>query len=378
MANSFGKNLRVQIFGESHGTAIGCTIDGLPPGFRVDHEALQRFLDRRAPGNSSLATARKETDTPEFLAGIREDGTLTGATLCAIIRNADHHSADYSKLHDCPRPGHADYTAALRFRGYNDVRGGGIFSGRLTAPLCIAGGISLQVLENQGVMISSRIAELAGVPDQPRDPENLTGEVFRQLDGMELPTLGANSAQIFAQLIRQAREQQDSVGGVVECFALGFPAGLGNPRFDGLKNRLAQVLFGIPATVGVEFGDGFTAARRNGSQNNDPYEIAQDGTVRTTTNHCGGILGGISTGMPIRLRVAFKPTPSIAREQDSISLSRKEGVKLAVTGRHDPCVVPRAVPVVTAAVALVLLDFLMERTDFHGFNCKPINTPTTK
>ena len=335
MSNSFGKNIQVQIFGESHGPAIGCVVDGLPAGFRVDLEALQRFLDLRAPGNSPLATQRKEPDRPEFLAGIREDGTLTGATFCAIIRNRDQHSKDYSQIQECPRPGHADYTAFLRYGGHNDVRGGGPFSGRLTAPLCVAGGIALQILENQGVVVNSRIAEVAGVAN---------------------PDDAAVAAAVLS-----ARESGDSVGGVVECVATGFPAGVGNPRYDGLKNRLAQVLFGIPATVGVEFGDGFEAARRRGSENNDPYEIAPDGTVRTKTNHAGGILGGISTGMPIVLRVAFKPTPSIALEQDTISLTRHENAKLKITGRHDPCIVPRALPVVSAAVALVLLDFLTPR-----------------
>ncbi|MBQ4480478.1 MAG: chorismate synthase [Victivallales bacterium] len=332
MSNTFGKNIQVQIFGESHGPAIGCVVDGLPAGFRVDLEALQRFLDLRAPGNSPLATQRKEADRPEFLAGIREDGTLTGATLCAIIRNQDQHSGDYTKIQDCPRPGHADYTAFLRYHGNNDIRGGGMFSGRLTAPLCIAGGIALQLLANQGVVINSRAVEVAGVPN-PDDA-------------------------MMAAAILKAREDGDSVGGVVECTATGFPAGLGNPRYDGLKNRLAQVIFGIPAVVGLEFGDGFGAARHRGSANNDAYEIAADGTVRTKTNHCGGILGGISTGMPIVMRVAFKPTPSIAREQETVSLSRRENTALKITGRHDPCIVPRALPVVTAAVALVLLDFL--------------------
>lgn len=335
MSNTFGKNIQVQIFGESHGPAIGCVVEGLPAGFRVDLEALQSFLDKRAPGKSPLTTQRKEADRPEFLAGLREDGTLTGAPLCAIIRNQDQHSKDYEKIQDCPRPGHADYTAFLRYHGHHDIRGGGMFSGRLTAPLCIAGGISLQILEDKGVIISSRISEITGISN----PDDKT----------------------VTEAIETARAAGDSIGGVVECAATGFPAGLGNPRYDGLKNRLAQVIFGIPAVVGLEFGDGFGAARHRGSENNDPFEIAPDGAVRTKTNHCGGILGGISTGMPIVLRVAFKPTPSIAQEQDTISLSRRENSKLKITGRHDPCIVPRALPVVTAATALVLLDFLSER-----------------
>ncbi len=358
MSNNFGKNIQVQIFGESHGPAIGCVIDGLPAGFRIDLEALQRFLDRRAPGNSSLATQRREPDQPEFLAGMREDGTLTGATLCAIIRNRDQHSKDYSQIQECPRPGHADYPAFIRFHGHNDIRGGGMFSGRLTAPLCIAGGIAMQILESKGIQVHSRIAEVAGIQDAPLNDTNPSLETLSQLDTRPLPVLDTAAGEAMAAAIRQAREEGDSVGGVVECIATGYPAGVGNPRFDGLKNRLAQVLFGIPATVGVEFGDGFAAARRRGSENNDPYKIASDETVRTTSNHAGGILGGISTGMPITLRVAFKPTPSIAQEQDTVSLMRHANTKLKITGRHDPCVVLRAVPVVTAAVALVLLDFL--------------------
>ena len=359
--NTFGKNVRVTIFGESHGAAIGCTLEGLPAGFKLDMEALNAFLARRAPGGQGLLTTqRKEKDQPEILSGI-QDGVLTGATLCAIIRNGDQHSKDYSNLKDCPRPGHSDYPAAVKFHGYNDIRGGGIFSGRLTAPICIAGGILRQILEQEeGIVIGAHLAQIAQVGDDVFDPVKVSAAALRRLDKKEFPVLCDEAGEMMKREVEAARMSCDSVGGVVEAAVVGMPPGIGDPMFYGLENRLSQALFAIPAVKGVSFGDGFYASMVHGSENNDPYVIDGKGRVRTVTNHCGGILGGMSTGMPIVFRAAFKPTSSIARPQQSISLSRKEVQELRVVGRHDPCVAIRAVPVVIAATALAIYDALRE------------------
>ncbi len=357
--NSFGKNIRLTIFGESHGPAIGCTLEGLPAGFPVDLDALQEFLDHRAPGRSALATQRKEGDHPEFLAGL-QDGVTTGATLCAVIRNADQHSRDYTDLKDCPRPGHADYPAAVKFHGFNDIRGGGIFSGRLTAPLCIAGGILLQILEKKGVTVGAHIAQIGNVGDEVFDPVSVSRAELRRVSRKPFPVLDDEAGAYMRELVEAARKERDSVGGVVEAAVVGLPAGVGDPMFDGLENRLSQALFAIPAVKGVSFGDGFYSSCVRGSENNDPYVVDAKGRVRTETNHCGGILGGISTGMPLVFRAAFKPTPSIGQPQKSVSLSQHEPRELSISGRHDPCIVLRAVPVVMAAAALAVYDALRE------------------
>lgn len=328
MASIFGKNVKISIFGQSHSAAIGVVIDGLPAGIKLDQEKLQSFLDRRAPGQSRYTTARKEGDRPEFLSGL-VDGTTCGAPLAAVIRNTNTRSSDYDNIRDVPRPGHADYTAHIKYGGFEDVSGGGHFSGRLTAPLCVAGGIALQILEQKGVSVSASILEIGGSREDP-----------------------------FGK-IEEARREGDSVGGVIQCTAEGLPPGIGEPMFDGLENRIAQAVFAIPAVKGIEFGRGFEAARLRGSENNDQF--CYDGErVRTRTNNHGGILGGISSGMPVVFRVAIKPTPSISIEQDSISYSREENVRIAVRGRHDPCIVPRAVPCVEAACALTIYDLMLE------------------
>ena len=358
MSSYLGKNLHVSIFGQSHAEAIGVTVDGLPAGERVDLEELDRFLQRRAPGRDATATPRKEADKPRILCGLVDDITC-GAPLAAIIENTNTRSKDYDKLKDVPRPGHADYTAQVRYGGYQDVRGGGHFSGRLTAPLCIAGGIALQILARRGIQIAAHIRSVGEVEDKPFDPMGEQVEVLNTLKTAAFPVLDPEAGEKMRQAILDARAQKDSVGGVVECIVTGLPAGLGDPMFGGLEGRLAAALFGIPAVKGVEFGAGFDVARMRGSENNDPFRM-ENGRVTTRTNHAGGILGGISTGMPLVFRLAFKPTPSIAMEQDSVSLSRGEEEKLLVEGRHDPCIVPRAVPVVEAAAALVLLDVLLD------------------
>lgn len=358
MSSYLGRNLHVSVFGQSHSPAIGVCVDGLPAGERVDPEELQSFLKRRAPGQTATSTPRKEADETRILCGLA-DGVTCGAPLAAVIENTNTRSQDYARLRDVPRPGHADYTAQVRYGGFQDVAGGGHFSGRLTAPLCIAGGIALQILARRGVQVSAHIQSIGEIEDRPFDSMGEQTEILDRLKAAPFPVLDEKAGERMRAAILQARSERDSVGGVVECIAQGLPAGLGDPMFGGMEGRLAAALFGVPAVKGVEFGAGFGAARMRGSEHNDPFAL-REGRVVTKTNHAGGILGGITTGMPILLRAAFKPTPSIAMEQDSVSLSRMEAEKLVVTGRHDPCIVPRAVPVVEAVTALVLLDALLD------------------
>ena len=330
--NAYGDRFRFTIWGQSHGPAIGVTMEGLPAGFAIDFEALQRFLDRRAPGQAG-STPRKEADRPEFVSGL-VDGVTCGGPVTAMIRNENTRSGDYDNLKYTPRPGHADYTAWIKYGEARDAAGGGQFSGRLTAPLCIAGGICLQLLAPMGITVSARLVRVGG----ETDPEK------------------------FMDAIEAARAEGDSVGGVVECAVSGVPAGVGEPMFDGLENRIAGAVFGIPGVKGLEFGSGFAGTGLRGSQNNDPFYV-EDGAVRTRTNNAGGILGGISTGMPIVFRAAFKPTPSIAKPQQSVDLRTMTETTLAVRGRHDPCIALRAVPVVEAAAAVAVYDAILNEAN---------------
>lgn len=354
MSSTYGENLKLSIFGQSHGAAIGMTLDGIPAGLPVDLEKLQQFLGRRAPGQNDYSTPRREEDRPEFLSGLL-NGFTCGAPLAAIIRNTNTRSGDYANLMDCPRPGHADYTAQVKYGGYQDAAGGGHFSGRLTAPLCIAGGLCKQWLEAKGIRISAHIAAIAGIPDTPFDP------IKPQLSsvGADFPVLNPEAGARMRQAISDAKRDLDSVGGIIECAVTGLPAGLGEPMFGGVEGRIAQIVYGIPAVKGVEFGIGFEAANLRGSENNDDFRM-EEGKVVTSTNHCGGILGGITSGMPLLFRAAFKPTPSISRPQQSVSLAEGENRELVVKGRHDPCIVPRAVPVVEAAAAIAIFDMLLQ------------------
>ena len=356
--NTLGNKLKVTIFGQSHGHSIGCVVDGLPAGFRPDMEQLAAFMARRAPGRSSLSTQRKETDTPEILSGM-VDGALCGAPLCAVIKNSDHNSADYAALKDIPRPSHADFTARMKYGESCDLRGGGAFSGRLTAPLCFAGGIALQILAHRGIRIGAHIAQVGNILDRTPDLAAIDTAALDRLSEKALPVFDNTAILAMTQRIENAAQDGDSVGGMIRCFAIGLPAGIGEPMFGGVENRLAAALFGIPAVRGVSFGDGFDAAAMRGSEHNDPY-LVKDGAVVTQTNHAGGVLGGITTGMPLVVNVAIKPTPSIAREQNSVDLSTMQNTTLQIHGRHDPCIVPRAVPVVEAVTALTLLDMMME------------------
>lgn len=331
MSSIYGRKLKVSVWGQSHSTAIGVTVDGLPAGFKIDFDMLGEFLERRAPGRNSYSTARREEDLPEFLSG-HVGGVTCGAPLTAVIYNKDIRSGDYSNIRDIPRPGHADYTSFVKYGGYADVAGGGHFSGRLTAPLCIAGGICLQILKYKGISINTTVLQI--------------GKCRGTEDEMKLE-------------IAAAKSDSDSVGGIIGCTANGVPAGLGDPMFDGMENRISQVIFGIPAVKGIEFGAGFSSSAMRGSENNDEFYM-NDGKIQTKTNNHGGILGGITSGMPLTFNVAIKPTPSIGRAQNSVSLSDGDNSELIINGRHDPCIVFRAMPCVEAACAIALLDAMLE------------------
>lgn len=353
MSSTFGNNLKLSIFGQSHGAAIGMTLDGIPAGLPVNMDNLQAFLARRAPGKNPFSTSRKEADLPDFPAGIL-NGYTCGAPIAALIHNTNTRSGDYSNLLDCPRPGHADFTAQIKYKGFQDVSGGGHFSGRLTAPFCIAGGLCKQWLELSGIKIGAHLSQIGAVYDDtfnPMEPE-LTAV------HPDFPVLNQAKGSEMQKEILRAKENQDSVGGVIECAVTGLPVGIGDPMFDGIENRIAAAVFAIPAVKGLEFGDGFSASAHWGSDNNDGFTV-KNGVVMPITNHAGGILGGISNGAPIIFRVAIKPTPSISKPQQSISFSRMEDCTLEVKGRHDPCIAPRAVPVVEAAAALAIFDIIL-------------------
>jgi len=353
MSSTYGESLKLSIFGQSHGPAIGMTLDGIPAGLPVDTEKLQAFLNRRAPGQQDWSTPRREEDKPEFLAGIL-DGFTCGAPITALIRNTNTRSSDYSDLKDHPRPGHADYTAQVKYKGYQDVAGGGHFSGRLTAPLCIAGGMCMQWLESKGIQVHAYIKSIGTAEAPPLDP---VAPDFTMI-GKEFPVTDPGIGVQMQENIAKAKENGDSLGGVIECMITGLPAGIGDPMFGGMESKLSQILFGVPAVKGVEFGSGFYGSTITGSQNNDPFTVA-DGKVFTKTNNAGGILGGITNGMPLIFRTAVKPTPSISRPQQTVSINHLEETPLQIQGRHDPCIVPRAVPVMEACAAIAVFDLML-------------------
>ena len=366
MPSTFGSALRVTVFGQSHSQAVGCVVEGLPSGHVVDMEALRRFMARRAPGQGPWTTPRKEADLPRVVSGLNPRGATCGAPLAVVIENTNTRSRDYDNLMAVPRPGHADYTAWAKWHGNQDVPGGGHFSGRLTAPLCAAGGIALQVLAKRGVRVGAHLLSVADVRDEPlcaldnapASQARLRAQLDALADGRTFPTIDDAAGKAMLDAIDDARRELDSVGGVVECVATGMPAGVGSPMFDGIENLVARAAFGVPAVKGVEFGRGFEAARLRGSEDNDPYRMV-DGAVTPVTNNAGGALGGITTGAPVLFRMALKPTSSISRPQESVDLTSGSDATLEVHGRHDPCVATRAVPVAEAICALALLDALL-------------------
>ena len=362
----YGRNLKISIYGGSHSEEIGVIAEHIPAGITVDPEALRKFMERRAPGRNKYSTSRKEPDVPVILSGVT-DNTTDGETFRAVIRNTNQRSGDYSKLADVPRPSHADYAARIKFRDHGDtadLRGGGHYSARLTAPLCIIGGILKTELEKRGIFVGAHIYSIAGIPDVPFDPVNVGKVDFDAVLSHEFPVTDVSAGEKMQEAIDAARMDLDSVGGIVECAVTGLPVGIGEHIFGGMENRIAQVIFGIPAVKGIEFGSGFAGSSLRGSENNDPF-VTDGVRVTTKTNNSGGIQGGMTNGMPIVFRAALKPTPSIAKEQDSVNLHTMENTKLSITGRHDPCIVPRAVPVIEAAAAIAVFDALLDKGDIE-------------
>ena len=358
MSSEIGKNINVSIFGESHGAAIGAVINGLPAGEKLDLELIREQMRRRAPGQDPSATKRREADEPEILSGVL-DGFTTGAPLAAIIRNSDTRSSDYSYLNGHPRPSHADYAASVKYGGCFDIRGSGHFSGRLTAPIVFAGAACRQILARRGVTVGGHVCSIADVSDLPFDPVEITAEQLKTLNPAYFSVIDSGAKAEMARVIEAARMDADSVGGVVEVAAVGLPVGVGEPMFGGVEGTLAKIIYGIPAVKGVEFGAGFGITKMRGSNANDRY-VERDGRVATATNNNGGITGGITNAMPVIVRAAFKPTPSIGKAQPTLDTNDMTERELIIRGRHDPCIVPRALPVVEAAVCIGLSDLMKE------------------
>lgn len=357
MSSVICNKIKVSIFGESHGEAIGCVIDGAPAGIKLDMDKIYRDMARRAPGKDKTATPRLEKDIPHILSGVI-DNVTTGAPLAMEIQNTNTKSGDYSNLMTVPRPSHSDYPAYVKYNGNNDIRGGGHFSGRLTAPLVFAGAVAKQILEQKGIKIGAHIKRIGSVADENFELNNISEELLEELVHKPFSTISSDAEEKMRAEIEAYRLQQDSVGGEIECAVIGLPVGVGGNMFDTVEGTLAPILFGVPAVKGVQFGIGFDFAKSNASAVNDEYEI-KDGRVALISNNNGGVLGGMTTGAPLVVSVAIKPTPSISREQRSVNLQTMDNVSLVINGRHDPCIVPRAVPVIEAAVALGILDLMM-------------------
>ena len=356
MSSTYGEKIKISVFGESHGGGIGVVIDGLPAGETIDFDAVLAQMARRAPGRDKTATPRKESDLPRVLSGMLGD-VLTGAPLCAVIENTNTRSQDYGDLLAKPRPGHSDYTAYIKYHGANDIRGGGHFSGRITAPLVFAGAVCRQLLERRGIQIAAHIQSVGSIHDKPFDPVAVPSALIKRLSASSFALIDESAEEPVRAEIEAARLAQDSVGGTIECAVTGLPAGVGEPMFDGLEGAIAKAVFGVPAVKGIEFGAGFALAAMRGSRANDAF-CYDNGHVVTETNHCGGILGGIANGMPLIFRCAVKPTPSISQPQKTVDLQTGENTVLTIHGRHDPCIVPRAVPVIEAVTALAIINEL--------------------
>lgn len=364
MSSMFGNKLKISIFGESHGAAIGVTLDGLPSGIELDLNYINEQMLRRVPGNSNLSTTRNEKDLYNILSGYF-NGKTTGTPLCAIIYNEDKKSNDYDILKHNMRPGHSDYPGFIKYLGFNDYRGGGHFSGRITAPLLFAGAIAMQILEkNKNIYIGSRIKNISKIQDE--EITNLNINSLKNLKNMKFPVISEDKSIKMQSEILKAKEDGDSVGGIVETFIINNDAGLGQPFFDSVESKLSHMIFSIPSVKGIEFGEGFNITKMRGSESNDSYCV-QNNNILTTSNNNGGIIGGITNGMPIIFRTAIKPTPSISISQNTVNISSMENTNLQISGRHDPCIVPRALPVIEGAAAIVILDLILER---EGELCK--------
>lgn len=359
LSGMWGNNIKISIFGESHGSAIGINVDNLPSGFTLDMKEVTREMKRRSPGNNNLSTLRKEDDEPEILSGYFE-GKTTGTPLCAIIRNKDNKSKDYSKIKDVMRPGHGDYPGFVKYSGFNDYRGGGHFSGRITAPMVFAGSICKQILRKEKIEIVSHIQSIGEIKDKSFLDCDLDEELINSLKYGEFPLINKNLEDKMKNKILNAKKEGDSVGGVIECIILGVESGIGSPFFDSVESTLAHLMFSVPAVKGIEFGRGFNITEMKGSKANDEYYLDEK-KIKTKTNNNGGISGGITNGMPIIFRVAIKPTPSIYKEQDTVDIRTMEETTLKIEGRHDPCIVQRALPVIEGVSAIGILDLIKNR-----------------
>ena len=363
MSSIWGERLKISLFGESHGNSVGVVIDGLPAGFSIDEERLKDEMKRRAPGSGrngsydGLTTPRSEADEYEIQSGFVE-GHTTGTPLCAVIKNTNTHSKDYSELKIKPRPGHADYSGFLRYGGMNDIRGGGHFSARVTAGLMFAGAVARQILKSKDIYIGAHLKSVYGIEDEAFSDESLNEEQFETMRKMRLPMIDRSKSDLMAETILKARREGDSVGGVIEAAIIGLPGGVGDPFFDSVESKLAHIIFSIPGVKGIEFGAGFNMAKMKGSEANDAF-YTEDGKIKTYTNNNGGINGGITNGMPVIFSTVLKPTPSIAKEQKTVNLKEMQNTELFIRGRHDPCIAVRGVPVIEAAAAICILDILM-------------------
>ena len=358
MSGIYGMNIKMAIYGESHGASIGLVIDGVPPGLQLDLEQIEKEMARRAPGKNQLSTQRKESDSFAIQSGFFE-GYTTGTPLCVVIKNSDQHSKDYSILKDKMRPGHADYAGFVRYQGFNDYRGGGHFSGRLTAPLVFMGAVAKQALAQAGILVGAHILQIADIKEENFNPLGIEDKKIAELAGKDFAVMDDAIGEKMQAKILEAKAELNSVGGVIEAMVTNVPAGLGAPYFDSVESRLSHALFSVPAVKGVEFGDGFGISGMTGAEANDQLHY-EEGKVVAETNHNGGITGGITNGMPVIFKVAIKPTPSISREQKTISLQEKCDTTLTIVGRHDPCIVQRAVPVIEAVTAWTMWDLLLE------------------
>jgi chorismate synthase len=356
MSGNWGNKIKLSIFGESHGKAIGITINGIKPGIELDLDYINKEMARRAPGNSDISTPRKEVDSFDILSGYF-NGKTTGAPLCAVIYNNNQHSKDYEKTKNLMRPSHGDFTGYVKYSNFNDYRGGGHFSGRITAPLVFAGAICKQILEERGIIIGSHVKSIGKISDTGFNMINIKEDTLKSLRNSKFPLLNKDMESDMREVILSAKRELDSIGGVIETAAINLPVGLGDPFFDSMESTLAHLLFSVPAVKGVEFGTGFDISKMMGSEANDEYYI-EDDKIKTYSNNNGGILGGITNGMPLVFRVAIKPTASISRQQNTVDIEKRENAKIEIEGRHDPCIVPRALPVVESVTAIAIFELL--------------------
>ena len=357
MSSIIGNKIKISVFGESHGKSIGVVIDGLPSGKKINLDDIILQLLRRSPGLDDISSMRQEKDIPEIQSGLFNNKT-TGTPLCAIIKNEDILSQNYEKNKHLMRPGHADYTGHIHYKGFEDYRGGGHFSGRLTCPIVFAGSICRQILEQYEILIASHISSIGNIQDENFNPTHIANSLINKLSQEKFPVINKLIKDEMKEKILEVKNDNNSIGGTIECAITGVPAGIGEPIFDGIESKIASFIFGIPGVKGLEFGSGFQSSLMMGSENNDEF-IFENNTIKTSTNNHGGILGGISSGMPILFKIAIKPTPSIPKPQNTINIKNNKQESLLIHGRHDPCIVPRVAPVVESISAIAILDLLL-------------------